>query len=42
MVFSTGCAGWCLGKPGSRPSAHGLLPGFPALLKMGIMMLETC
>jgi len=63
LVFSTRCAGWSLGKPGSRPCAHrahGLLPGFPrlqpahlllktnavtyglALLKMGIMMPETC
>jgi len=28
MVFSTGCAGWSLGKPGSMPcahSAHGML-----------------
>jgi len=25
VVFSTSCAGWSLGKPGSRLCAHGLL-----------------
>ena len=54
MVFSTGCAGWSLGEPGSRPCALcRLQPAHPvlkticsniglALLKIGIMMSETC
>ena len=46
-VISSCCAGWCLGKPGSRPCAHSA-HGTPyaviyglAVLKMGIMMPET-
>jgi len=51
MIFSTGCAGWSLGKPVSRPCAlqpaHPVLKTIcsnirPELLKMGIMMPETC
>jgi len=52
MVFSTWCAGWCLGKQG-RPASQDTSQHIkcwksyavlydPALLKMGIMMTETC
>jgi len=40
MVFSTRCAGWSIGKPESRPCAHGLLSGFP-ILQPAHLVLKT-
>jgi len=52
MVFSTWCAGWCLGKqafPASQDTSQHIkcwkpyaVLYDPAPLKMGIMMTETC
>jgi len=42
MVFSTRCAGRSLGKPGSRPYAHGLLPGLPRLQPAHLVLNTIC
>ena len=46
MVFSTGCAGWSLGKPGTdrvQCTRHIICSNIrPAFLKIGIMVPETC
>jgi hypothetical protein len=45
MVCITGCAGWSLGKPGSRPcalSANGLLSTYPRLQPAHLVLKTIC
>ena len=45
MIFSTGCAGWSVGKVGSRPcalSAYGQLFNYPRLQPARLVLNTIC